>query len=389
MKMACITVVTAVVLITTILGTRAAEPARLFSETPIWTSGSKTSGGDGNARWIDVDNDGRLDLVTSAPDPRRWVIFRNQGGRLAAKPFWESAQTTDCDHVSVVDFNKDGRYDLAATHESHCTLYINESATGRQPFRDSPTWETGFYTDANQIDFGDFDNDGDTDMLMASGLPFYGLAVFENLDGSLAKTVSRRVGPREYCETAIFADFDADGDLDIIAAFGKAGTVFVYVNDHGQFDAGRLIYSDREVAWCQRIYCIDIDQDGHNELFCAKGPWGPPGASVALARQRDAPAMKTVWRSAPGTGFHGFDFGDVDKDGDLDVAAADWAGRSVSVFLQENGQVSPTPAWSAKATGPAHEVMFGDLDGDGDLDLAVGCLDQALVYENRLLDAIR
>ena len=36
----------------------------LLSTEPIWTSGSTNSGGDGNARWIDVDKDGDMDLVT-------------------------------------------------------------------------------------------------------------------------------------------------------------------------------------------------------------------------------------------------------------------------------------------------------------------------------------
>lgn len=358
--------------------------ALLFSAQPIWTSGSSSSGGDGNARWIDADHDGDLDLVTSAPNPRRWVLFKNKGGKLQPKPFWNSAETTDCDHISVLDFNQDGRSDLAATHESHCTLYMNQ-AEQRFVFETQPNWETGFYTDANQIDFGDFDNDGDLDMLMASGLPVYGLALFENSGGVLATTVSRSIGHREYSESAIFADFDSDGDLDIVATYPKQGTVYVYDNDGGQFDDGMLLFRDQKSPWCQRIYCIDIDQDGVNELFCAKGPWGPPEASIALGQQADSNALKVIWRSEASTGFHGFDFRDVDMDGDLDIAAADWGGRSVSLFLQEGGVISNLPVWSARTDRPAHEVAFADVDQDGDLDLAVGCQDQALVFENLLV----
>jgi hypothetical protein len=357
----------------------------LFSDQPIWTSGSLKSGGDGNARWLDADHDGDLDLVTSAPNPRRWIVFRNTDGVLASKPFWHSIETTDCDHISVLDFNGDGWDDLAATHESHCTLYINQAEKGA--FATRPSWETGLHTDANQIDFGDFDNDGDADMLMASGLPVYSVALFENNDGYPSATVSRTVGARDYSESAIFADVDSDGDLDIVATYGKHGTVVVYGNQNGRFDEGTTVYRDRKVPWCQRVYCIDIDQDGKKELFCAKGPWGTPGASVALAHQADAKTMNVIWRSAAHTGFHGFDFGDVDMDGDLDVAAADWGGASVSLFLQEDGVISKSPVWSSRTNRPVHEVAFGDVDGDGDLDLAAGCLDRALVFENLLMDS--
>ncbi len=380
MRTTCISAIAALVLISTLSCAETTPRAPVFSAKPIWTSGSKTSGGDGNARWIDADKDGDLDLVTSAPNPRRWVLFRNEDGKLASTPFWQSATITDGDHISVLDFNKDGWEDLGATHESHCTLYINRAGKGKGEFGVRPSWETGFYTDANQIFFGDFDNDGDNDMLMASGLPFYGLALFENKDGTPSKTVSRRIGSRDYSETSIFADFDSDGDLDIVATYGKTGKVVVYDNDGGQFDSGTLVFSDR--AWCQRIYCIDIDKDGDKEVFCARGPWGGSGASVALEQVAGSKTMKVIWKSAAGTGYHGFDFRDVDEDGDLDVAAADWGGRRVSIYLQEKGVISKSPVWSAKTTGPAHEVVFGDVDRDGDLDLAVGCLDQALVFEN-------
>ena len=118
------------------------QPRDLFSTTPAWTSGSQHCGGDGNARLLDVDLDGDLDLVTSMPKPRRWAIFSNDGGTLAAKPSWGSRETTDCDHISVLDFNNDGRPDLAGTHESHCTLYLNLPDRNPFPFATGPDWET-------------------------------------------------------------------------------------------------------------------------------------------------------------------------------------------------------------------------------------------------------
>jgi len=354
-----------------------------FSDKPIWVSGSSYSGGDGNARLLDVDQDGDLDLITSVPNPRRWAVYRNENGKLASKPFWESLETTDCDHISVLDFNRDGRDDIAGTHESQCSLYINGAGHGKAPFGVRPTWGTGTYIDANQIDFGDFDNDGDYDMLMAAGLPHLGLALFVNETGYPSRTVSHRIGPREYSESAIFADVDSDGDQDIVGTYPKTGTIIVFTNrGDGHFDDGMTVYTDQKVRHVQRVYCVDIDNDGSKELFCAKGPWGPPGRSVGLSRQKDSKTMKVVWTSASKTGYHGFDFRDVDNDGDLDVAAADWGARRVSVYLQDKGTMSAKPVWSAATTGPAHEAVFGDIDGDGDLDLAVGGVDQAMLFEN-------
>jgi hypothetical protein len=354
-----------------------------FSDKPIWVSGSSRSGGDGNAQLLDVDQDGDLDLITSVPNPRRWAVYRNEDGKLASKPHWESLETSDCDHISVLDFNRDGQDDIAGTHESHCSLYINGTGRGKALFNVRPTWETDTYIDANQIDFGDVDNDGDYDMLMAAGLPHLGLALFVNETGYPSRTVSRRIGPRQYSESAIFADIDSDGDQDIVGTYPKTGTIIVFANSgDGNFDEGTLVYTDQTVRHVQRVYCIDIDSNGSKELFCAKGPWGPPGRSVALGRQEGLNTMKVVWTSGAKTGYHGFDFRDVDSDGDLDLAAADWSGRRVSIYLQDMGTLSNSPVWSAATTAPAHEAVFGDIDGDGDLDLAVGGGDQAMLFEN-------
>ena len=57
----------------------------IFAARPFWSSGSSKSGGDGIARFIDFDGDGDLDFVTCAPNPKRWVLFRNEAGKLAAE----------------------------------------------------------------------------------------------------------------------------------------------------------------------------------------------------------------------------------------------------------------------------------------------------------------
>ena len=248
----------------------------------------KSRDGDGIARLIDFDRDGDLDFVTSAPDPRRWLLYANEGGVLAVEPVWESNETTDCDHVDVIDFDRDGWMDLAGTHESYCTLYFNLSGA----FDREPDWETGLIANANQIDFGDFDQDGDLDMVMAAGEPVNGVALFVNGGRTPARQVSRKLGHEEYAESAIFADFDMDGDLDITAAY-RGGKIVVFRNADGIFDTGSEVLQDERYPWTQRLYWKDLDEDGRPELYCAKGPWGDQvGQSVVLAQREGSDQLE-------------------------------------------------------------------------------------------------
>jgi hypothetical protein len=65
---------------------------------------------------------------------------------------------------------------------------------------------------------------------------------------------------------------------------------------------------------------------------------------------------------------------DLDGDGHLDLATANRADDSVSVFLGDgDGQFATQPP--VPAPGGPRALTAADLDGDGDLDLAVACFD--------------
>ena len=361
----------------------------IFSEKPIWSSHTSNSGTDGVARFIDFDRDGDLDFVTAAADPMHWVLYRNEGGKISTEPFWESDETSDLDHLDVIDFNQDGWPDLAGTHETHCTIYLNKQ--GR--FDSTPDWETGLIANANQISFGDYDGDGDLDMVMAAGPPIDGVAIFENTTGLPSKKPTQKLGHEEYSEAAIFVDYDGDGDgkLDIIAHYSGGKTV-LYRNTNNEFDEGTVLYDDPENPWTQRHYYYDLDEDGEPELFSAKGAWGrrdgdwfadPRAVSLQLEKQDGTDTLKVRWKSPSGTIIHGFAFHDMDGDGDVDVLASDYSdGGAVHLFLNENGRLADTPVETIQSTGAVHEVVLGDIDLDGDLDLAVGGRDGAHIFEN-------
>ncbi len=74
--------------------------------------------------------------------------------------------------------------------------------------------------------------------------------------------------------------------------------------------------------------------------------------------------------------------GDFDQDGDDDLAAANWNGRSVSVLINKgNGIFGPQTIYNISA---AFDVTSADIDRDGDIDIAAAsdARDQISILKN-------
>ncbi|MCB0033939.1 MAG: VCBS repeat-containing protein, partial [Anaerolineales bacterium] len=72
------------------------------------------------------------------------------------------------------------------------------------------------------------------------------------------------------------------------------------------------------------------------------------------------------WISNDNRTADGLDWGDMDRDGYLDLAVA--YETVVKVYVNVKGRLQPTMTWQS-TDGGGSNVAWGDVDGDGDLDL--------------------
>jgi len=118
--------------------------------------------------------------------------------------------------------------------------------------------------------------------------------------------------------------------------------------------------------------------DGDGDLDLAAGNDGQPNR--IYLNEGGQLQTTAAWSSTESDLTSSIAWGDADGDGDLDLAVGngsffgfEWgAGQPNRVYLNEKGQLQTTATWSSTESDLTSSIAWGDVDGDGNLDLAVG-----------------
>ena len=324
-------------------------------------------------RIADLDGDAKPDLLGAAFKADRIDWWRNGGGDGTS---W-TARTIAAGFDGAIaaeagDFDGDGDLDVvgAASGGHDVAWWENTAGSGL-------LWTKhlidGTFLEATFVSPVDLDRDGDLDVLAAAATAD-DVAWWENADSRGTTWVKRLVaGNFNGAVAAAAGDFDGDGDLDLVGASRHTGMVWWENGDgagvvwipHGFFFAPGDV-SAVDVADLDRDGDVDIlavsffgeDVIWMENLFGDGSSWQANSIKEGL---KGASSVQAV---------------DMDADGDLDVLAAGSYERRVSWWENTAGDASlwaerlaPGRVWGA------YDLRGADLDGDGDADLAAATVD--------------
>ena len=226
------------------------------------------------------------------------------------------------------------------------------------------------------LSWGDFDEDGDIDLLGGSTPTDKLTVVLRNDGGKKFVDVAAEIGltiPGRSARQTNWVDYDNDGDLDVYSA-DRTGDNKLFQNNGGKFTqvfAGAGPTDPRPtVGACW----LDMDNDGDLDLYLAN----QSGATDAMWRN-DGTAFVDVaatlgMQGPPRTkdeGGVGCAIGDYDNDGDLDIFTPNYGHN---LLYRNNNNGTFTEVGKTLGVGVENHAVsgdWGDYDNDGDLDLSV------------------
>jgi hypothetical protein len=166
----------------------------------------------------DVDGDGRSDVVVGNRGSGIGVFHQNASGGL--DPVVPHA-TADSQCVRVADVDHDDRLDVvgAGWGTGTVTVFLQQASGALA----APVVYAAPHSGYDDLEIGDLDHDGRTDVAVMSGQLYATPNVsvlYQQPDGTLGGLASRFVGVNQIAHGIGVGDVTADGRSDLVASYG-------------------------------------------------------------------------------------------------------------------------------------------------------------------------
>ncbi len=317
--------------------------------------------------WGDYDNDGRLDILLTGYSSSLGNIARvyhnDGGGSFTAI----NAGLPGVYQGSVAwgDYDNDGKLDILISGYSSDYGYIARvyHNDGGGSFSDVNAGLPGI--GYSSVAWGDYDNDGRLDILLAGSSSTGNIArVYRNNGNGSFSDISAGLPGIGYSSVA-WGDYDNDGRLDILLA-GSSSTgdiARVYHNNgNGSFtniNAGLPGMHWGSVAWG------DYDNDGQLDILIS-GPFSGYAESTRIYHNNGNGTFTDINAGLPGVDAGSAAWGDDDNDGQLDILLI---GNYTARVYRNDGNGSFSDVDAGLPSINIGSAAWGDYDNDGKLDI--------------------
>lgn len=344
----------------------------------------------------DFDDDGDYDAVVALWGEARYVILRNTSSvqpqsRFAYELF--AADAVGPYAVIAADVSGDGELDLITSELRNSTNRVRVFEQLNGAFEE--TWTNSMPYDPLGLDAADIDGDGVLEILIAAGNEG-GLHIMRRTQTG-GYSLNQEI-PGNTLTAVEAVDIDADGAMDILACDFGADRIRRFERTETGWTTSLLpggVTNPRDIA------VVDLNADDLLDVAVTAQGISGSGGGVKWWRQTTVGAF-VAEELADDPEFFGLDVVDYDRDGDLDLLAANVENEQVFLFSNQMGtptriigvvsserngspisgaRVAIVETGSASMTDAQGHYEIGTIEGTFRLSIEHPCWQTALVED--------
>jgi fibronectin type 3 domain-containing protein len=275
-------------------------------------------------------------------------------------------------HVDIV-IARQADYDgISRSVDINLTTFLGDGSGWLSGGRDNVLWAENLYSWGDYYGYNcatmrvDINGDRNDDIVINVYGKIY--AYVSNGDGSFHYSNAYNVNNSNRVEINS-GDFDSDGDEDIITPGG-----FVLANrGDGTFIDWKHILQTGYLS--ASVASADFDGDKRPDLVTTAGEtWQSQGRLFSTILNRNDDWSEEPFQSSHSTSYNivggprSLKTGDLDRDGHLDVVTANKAPGTIAVLINNSDGSLKAPVYYQTGQKPDH-VVLEDLNGDNHLDI--------------------
>jgi len=254
-----------------------------------------------------------------------------------------------------------------------------------------------------EVEFGDWDNDGDVDAVLAVGFSDFTQRrnkLYRNNNGVMneVSNLIANFSLTDVSRSAFLRDYDNDGMLDIViindpntSGNGGESKYFRNVNNGTSWvmENTRLSQVQTTGAACSAS-SVDFDEDGWIDIYKCDYPNSSQDLLIFNNKNGSGPGwfVNFTTTHAPSEQNYGVnsEVADMNGDGQIDILLANWSGTSSFIYYNNNMNLGGATG-DFRYTGTGQFTSFSQVGGSAEIAMVPGDFDndgdQDFYYANK------